>query len=1455
MSAIFISHSSKDSGAAATIRDGLRTREYRSLFLDFDPSDGIPAGRDWEGEIYTRLRACQAVVVLCSEHSMASRWVFAEVSYARAEGKEVVPIKVGDCTVDPRLKRHQVIDATAADWPEVLERLVRGLEQAGLGPGHYDPGRPPYPGLRPFEEEDAAVFFGRTTEIREFQDRVNRVVNLELARLLMVVGASGSGKSSLVRAGLVPRLRRNDRAWLVVDPFRPESDPVGNLATVLGRRFAALQGDDPAPGIRAELLENAATSEPSGLVRLADRLRDVAGCPRATVVLVVDQFEELLGRPPSETAGRFLDILRSALETEDSHLIAIGTLRSDRFPDFQRVDLRFDDFPLGPMRREGFREVIEGPAALAGIELDEGLVDTVLGETEESKTPDALPLLAFALHELWRNFGDDRRLETREYRDLGGLEGCIARSAEDLLEAHLGERVAGTVGRASGPTRAERPVRTREGDLVLPPDFEEELRSAFGMMVRLDDEGRLTRIPVDLSRLPEGARGLIDRFVEKRLLRVRTAPGEDDTTRAVVEASHEALFRAWKRLSDWLAQDRQFLQWRDRTRVAADQWEREGQDEALLLRGRILREARDWLEERPAAIDARERTYIEASARSERRRRTREISRRVAGVAAALLLVAAVIVVWIMREREQVQRQLDRAGSILAAVDARAPDDDPLAKALLLTELSADAEAPVPEGGLTTALAVIQLPIPWLVLEGGESEISAAVLSPDGSRAVVGAADGSVRIWTLDGGPPLVDSTAHRGRIRTIEFSADGSRFVTASADSTARVWRTAADGARPLVLEGHAGPLRSAAFDLQASRVVTASDDGTARIWGLDDAGTAIVLRGHRAGLWSASFGPNGSRVVTASRDSTARIWSAQTGESLEVLADHQDMVWGARFSHDATRVLTASRDGTARLWSVHDPSDPRILGGHQGAVWSARFSPSGAWIVTASADDTVRVWPGDGRGAPAKLVGHTADVWSAGFSADDRYLVTASADGTARLWSVDDWAPLSVLRHERGSQVQGATFSADARLLLTSSSEDPPRVWRRDSGLLTADAAGGFQSPDSSLDWRLDPTLLGRHRARVERIDIGPDGSRAATAALDSTAGVWSIPGTSGPLILHEHRGIVFDARFAPEGDRIVTASQDDTVRVWRLSPSVGVIPLGAHEDDVLTAAFSPSGDRVITGSSDRTARIWSAGGSGGSTPLGDHRHWVRTLVVPRDSRIVTWSGDGVVSVHAPDGLGEPTRLDSVGGDLTAADIDPEGRRVAVAALDGRVWVWDVDRPGEAKSRTLHQEKVNSVSFSPGGDRVVTASEDHTARVWEVSGADQPIVLSGHRGPVNSAFFGPDGETVVTASDDATVRIWSRHGGAARTVLHGRGGAVIQARYGPDGRFVVGGSDDGSVRVWALELSRVVSYVRHRARACLTAAQRQRFLGELLADARAAAGECRRQLEDSAASERGAS
>jgi conflict system STAND superfamily ATPase/TIR domain-containing protein len=591
----------------------LKAQGFETSFLDFDKQSGIPPGADWEKTLYREIEHSEAVIIIQTPNWLASKWCFAEFTQARALGKAIFPIietPTGDTLISPDI---QALDLRS-DREGGLEQLCRQLTRIALdaqGGFAWDASRPPYPGLLAFEEEDAALYFGRDDEIRRLIERLNARRAQGGAKLVAVLGASGSGKSSLMRAGVIPRLKRAGRNWIVVPPMRPQVRPVDELARTLA--IACGRGadwrkllDDLIGGDLARVLDG-----------IAGDLRTKAGAGEAQILIPIDQAEELFGAADPDQAGRFLEILSQAL-SGDLPFIAVMAMRSDYLGQLQssaQLTARFEEFSLGPMPLARIAQIIQGPARVAGLGVEDAFVQQGVRDAE---TEDALPLLAFALRQLVDRAGGDKYLSLEAYQALGDanagltpLENAVRKAADEVLAD----------------------ARPADDELLA-------LREAFvPAMVRVNDEGQYVRRPARLDDLPAKSHPLLERLAKARLLIVRQ--GGDAR---MVEVAHEALLRKWPLLRSWLDTAREFLIGKQQLEQDLRDWEQapEADKSGALLTGLKLNRARAWLAERPHQLTAQERGFIQASIQSaeaeelRKARLRRNITR--GSIAAALIL-------------------------------------------------------------------------------------------------------------------------------------------------------------------------------------------------------------------------------------------------------------------------------------------------------------------------------------------------------------------------------------------------------------------------------------------------------------------------------------------------------------------------------------------------------------------------------------------------------------------------------------------------------------------------------------------------------------------------------------------------------------------------------------------------------------------------------------------------
>ncbi|UOG92482.1 MAG: toll/interleukin-1 receptor domain-containing protein [Candidatus Thiothrix sulfatifontis] len=594
MAKIFISHSSKDKAEALQIMHWLKSQGFESLFLDSDARHGIAAGSEWEKVLYREIQRSHALICLLSDHWLASQWCGFEFMQARALGKTIFPLRIQPGLQTTVAADLQHLDLTK-DRDDALQRLHAQLTELTLTLQQrfdWDKTRPPYPGMLAFEAEDAPVFFGRDHETNQLRERLNQHRTLGNASVLLMLAASGAGKSSLLKAGLLPRLRRDTRHWLLLEALRPEREPLRKLAQVLATAngtpqhaaelYAQLQGEQALPALRDYL----------------EQLRTPNAQWDATVLLSIDQAEELFTTAePPQTQALFQLLL--AAQQAKLPLLTLMAMRSDYLAALQAQvsetgALETSLFALDPLPLERVSDLIRGPAGVVGLTVEDGLVTAA---TRDAATADALPLLAFALRELYERFGAGGDLTLDEYQRLGSehlnpLENAVQHKASAAIQPdRLGEAA------------------------------QQALRDAFiPHLVRVNDAGDYVRQAADWEALPAAAHPLLDKLTNARLLVQRSANGIKR-----VEVAHEALLRHWQLLNGWLREEHDFLLGKQQLEHSLREWQHlpDTHKDKGLLQGITLERAREWLFANRSGLSADERAYIQHSHQAEEQRQQR----------------------------------------------------------------------------------------------------------------------------------------------------------------------------------------------------------------------------------------------------------------------------------------------------------------------------------------------------------------------------------------------------------------------------------------------------------------------------------------------------------------------------------------------------------------------------------------------------------------------------------------------------------------------------------------------------------------------------------------------------------------------------------------------------------------------------------------------------------------
>ena len=1156
----------------------------------------------------------------------------------------------------------------------------------------------PFPGLRPFTFEESHLFFGREGQSDALLTRLRR------HRFVAVVGTSGSGKSSLVRAGLLPALYGGfmtpvGSSWRVA-VLRPGNDPIGNLALALHAPDVLGVGNED-PDIRRTLIATTLRRSTLGLV---DAVQQARLLPQENLLIVVDQFEELfrfqqlLKGESTDEATAFVKLLLEAARQHEVPLYIVLTMRSDYLGDcaqFRDLPEAINDgqYLIPRLTREQLRLAITGPVAVGGATITPRLVHRLLNDVGDN--PDQLPILQHALMRLWdyweQHAAPPESLDLPHYEAIGGMAEALSRHADEAYAA-------------------------------LPDDRTREMaQKLFQCLTEKGPDNREIRRPTTLREVCAVAGAaeadmltVIEHF--RRPGRSFLMPPADVTLTAntVLDISHESLIRLWQRLRMWVDEEAHSAQvYRRLAETAA----LHAVGQAGLWRDPDLYLALAWrARHRPNAVWAQRyhvgfanaMAFLEASeqaqtaevlAKEAQQRQTLRRTRLFAAILSVAFLVALGAGWYANEQRKDAEAQRFIAQSL------RLREKTETVKQLLRTK---PAEA-----------------LGWAIRATGQSLMeSGQVLSL--VQASLMQAVSQAREQNVFSG--------HEGPVRSVAFSPDGQRLVSGGDDGRLLVWDFT--GKRiGCALQTEA--ITAVAWGADGKIIASGGADRVVRLWDRDGHPEGQPLSGHQGTVNAIAISPNGKLLASGSYDTPVTLWDLGTRQPIGAFTGHSDWVNAVTFSPDGTLLASASEDRTLKLWDVASRKEIVTLTGHDFPIHTVAFSPDGKLLASGNGiapipNGVIKIWD---VATHQEVSSFTAsnNVLALTFSPDGRF-ITSGSGNVMQLWDIQRSA-VSQTFYIAGN-VLSVAVSPDGKTLASGGTDGTVRLWdARPFQYVTP-----FEECENCRD-----------RPGVNWIAFSPDGSRLVSAGTgNSTLSLWDIEGRFlGPL--GESRNTMFIA-FSPSGKLIATGGRD-IIKLWNLQVEPVGQPFTGHQGEIWALAFSPNGQQLVSGSEDRTIRLWDLQGKLIGQPFTGHTDAVRGVAFSPDGRrVVSGSMDKTVRLWDLQGhtLGQPFGHTAA---VVAVAFSPDGQTIVSGSFDGTVRLWDLK--GALKHQfSVEKSSLQDVDVSPDGKRIVTGGSDGIVRLWDLQGNITYQFQA--QNEVWITRFSPDGQRIAIGGLDPTFHLW---------------------------------------------------------------------------------------------------
>ena len=1219
----------------------------------------------------------------------------------------------------------------------------------------------PYKGLHSFAYEDRHNYYGREKESKTIAGQLPK------RKLFTLLGASGSGKSSLIFAGVIPQIESDEVKIL---SLRPQSHPFKSLATV----FIPTLYPDKLDQI--EQSDKLTAKLASNDIKLNNLVQTFLQETKAKhLYLILDQFEELFTLSKEQKVrNHFLDQLLTLINSELKVTILLS-MRADflsHLSYYEPFNQAYNEHPntiLSLLSKEKLEKVIEQPALSQGVKFQDGLVERIIDEIENEAGQ--LPLLEFALDQLWTN--KKGRVITHEVLDeMKSISHSISHYADKIYNE---------------------------------TDDKESIKKVLIKLVNPGSGTEDTRRIASLDEFSQTDRETIVKLANERLI---------VTQDQNIDIVHEALIREWGQLQEWIEEYREFLEWEKRLRDDRKVYEENGSKKEDLLKDSRLLKAEEFVKSHEAYIAPDDKVFVVESSKVDKKRKRRD--KFLIGSAFLVLLSVIVVITYLLnlsnsktQEAEKAQKntqQLLYKTTVQQGKIYRDHLNDPLKSKLIFADgIVKSINGTEYKNSQILYNSSFKTNIHLASIREHNGLVHGILFSKDEQRILSWSYDGSLKLWSKERIEPL-QIFKHEDWVKGAIFSKDEKRILSWSQDGTVKLWDINSE--KPLQIFKHESWVQGAIFSKDEQKILSWSVDSSVKLWDINSEEVLETFK-HESLVHGAIFSKNEKRILSWGGSGIVKVWDIKSQEILQSFK-HEDkydeVVNGAIFSKDEQKILSWSYE-TVKLW---DTKSQEALQGfkHDDRVMGACFTKDEKKILSWGDDGIVKLW---GTNSDEALQTFTHESWVKGaiFSKDEQKILSWGGNGIVKLWDINSQETLQTFKHE--NRVIGAIFSKDEQRILSWGSNGIVKLWdiKNQKILQTFKhqnrVLGAIFSKDeqSIISWSYDggvkfwdiksqETLQTfKHESWVQGAIFSKDEQKILYWSGDS---IVKLSGTKNEQVLKtfKHEDKVWGAIFSQDEQKILSWSEDGRVKLWDIK-SQEILQIFKHESSVLGSSFSKDENRILSWSYDGIVKIWDIKSKEASQTF-KHESWVQGAIFSKnEQRILSWSGYGTVKLwdtNSEEALETFKHESWVNGALFSKDE----QKILSWSDEGTVKIYDLQSQ-EVLQIFKHIESVNGAIFSKDEQKILSWSSDGTLKLWDTK-SQEALQSFEHKGSVWGASFSKDEQKILSWSRDGTVKLWDTQSKEALQTFNHKD-KVLGASFSKDEQKILSWSKDGMVKL----------------------------------------------------------